>query len=108
VLTRATIRLNRLKNFWQYVDNVASKTNTAKGFIMSVGIGELPWIRQGTFSLWQNKEDMKAFAYQMHEHIEVIQKTRKENWYSEEMFIRFKPLATSGSLKGKDPLEGKL
>src|SRR4051812_493458 len=29
VLTRATIRLKRLKNFWQHVDSVASKTNSA-------------------------------------------------------------------------------
>jgi len=108
VLTRAKIRLKRLKNFWQHVDTVASKTATAKGLILSAGIGELPWIKQGTFSIWQSKEHMKAFAYQTPEHTEVIQKTRKENWYSEEMFIRFKPVAAFGSLKGSNPLEGKL
>jgi hypothetical protein len=108
VLTRAKIRLKRLKNFWQHVDTVASKTATAKGLILSAGIGELPWIKQGTFSVWQSKEHMKAFAYQTPEHTEVIQKTRKENWYSEEMFIRFKPVAAFGSLKGANPLEGKL
>jgi hypothetical protein len=108
VLTRATIRLKRLRNFWQYVDSIASKTPGAKGLILSAGIGELPWIKQGTFSVWRSKEHMKAFAYQMHEHIEVIQKTRQENWYSEEMFIRFKPVAAFGSLKGINPLDGKL
>jgi len=108
VLTRATIRLKRLKTFWQNVDGVASKTAAAKGLILSVGIGELPWIKQGTFSVWQSKEHMKAFAYRMQEHIEVIQKTREEKWYSEEMFIRFKPIAVFGSLKGSNPLEGKL
>ena len=108
VLTRATIRLKRLKSFWQHVDSVASKTTAARGLILSAGIGELPWIKQGTFSVWQSKEHMKAFAYQMHEHIEVIQRTRKENWYSEEMFIRFKPVAALGSLKGINPLDGKL
>jgi hypothetical protein len=108
VLTRATIRLKKLKNFWQHVDAVASKTNTAKGFIMSVGIGELPWIKQGTFSVWQNTEHMKNFAYGMQEHLEVIRKTRDENWYSEEMFTRFKPVASYGSLNGNNPLAGKL
>jgi len=44
----------------------------------------------------------------MQEHTEVIRKTRDEHWYSEEMFIRFKPIASFGSLNGNDPLKGKL
>jgi hypothetical protein len=44
----------------------------------------------------------------MQQHVEVIQKTRNENWYSEEMFIRFKPIASFGSLNGNNPLKGKL
>jgi hypothetical protein len=108
VLTRATIRLNRLKNFWTHVDGIASQMQTADGFIMSVGIGERPWIKQATFSVWESKERMKQFAYKQTQHTEVIQKTRKENWYSEEMFVRLKPIASFGSLNGKDPLKGKL
>ena len=108
VLTRATIRLNRLKNFWKHVDGVASQMQAANGFIMSVGIGEMPWIKQATFSVWESKEQMKQFAYKQQQHTEVIQKTRKENWYKEEMFVRLKPIASFGSLNGKDPLKGKL
>ena len=40
----------------------------------------------------------------MHQHQEVIKKTRKENWYSEDMFVRFIPLHTNGTIKGSDPL----
>jgi hypothetical protein len=108
VLTRATIRLKRLKNFWKHVDGVAVQTQSAPGFITSVGIGEMPWIKQATFSVWESKEAMKAFAYKTQHHTEVIQKTRNENWYSEEMFIRFKLIASFGSLNGNDPLKGKL
>jgi heme-degrading monooxygenase HmoA len=68
----------------------------------------MPWIKQATFSIWQSKAAMKQFAYQMKEHAEVIRKTRQDNWYSEEMFIRFKILASFGSLHGKNPLAGKL
>jgi hypothetical protein len=93
ILTRATIRLNRLKNFWSHVDGVASQMATAKGFITSYGIGEVPFIKQATFSIWQSKEHMKNFAYKMKDHAEVIRKTHKEQWYSEEMFVRFKVLA---------------
>jgi hypothetical protein len=51
---------------------------------------------------------MKAFAYQTYNHKKIIQKTRKERWYSEEMFARFIPLKTFGTLNGSDPLAGKL
>lgn len=108
VLTRATIRLSRLKHFWSNVAPVASKMNGAEGFIFSVGIGELPWIKQATFSVWKSKEEMQQFAYRMHEHREVIQKTKKEEWYSEDMFVRFTIIAVSGTLRGCNPLKAIL
>jgi uncharacterized protein DUF3291 len=96
VLTRATIRINRLKNFWKNVNAVSDKMQNAPGFILSYGIGEVLWIKQATFSVWQNKESMKAFAYNMQQHVEVIKKTREEKWYKEEMFVRFRILAVKG------------
>lgn len=108
VLTRATIRINRLQHFWKHVNSVARHMSSADGFITSLGIGEVPWVKQATFSIWQNKESLKNFAYKMHDHTEVIKKTRQEKWYSEDMFVRFKILASYGSLDGADPLQGKL
>lgn len=108
VLTRATIRLSKLKAFWQNVGAAANEMASSPGFITSLGIGELPYIKQATFSIWNNTTDMKVFAYQTHNHKKIIQKTRKERWYSEDMFVRFKPLKTFGTLNGNDPLEGKL
>lgn len=104
VLTRATIRMGKLKYFWRNVAPVAAKMNAAGGFVYSAGIGELPWIKQATFSVWASKEAMMAFAYGMKEHAEVIQKTRKQRWYSEDMFTRFKLLQHWGTIKGSDPL----
>lgn len=108
VLTRATIRVSKLAAFWKNVDSVAAKMEGAPGFITSLGIGEVPWIKQATFSIWKSKNEMKNFSYKMNEHTKVIQKTKMENWYSEDMFIRFKPVASFGTLHGKDPLGGNL
>jgi len=105
VLTRATIRLYKLHRFWKYVNPVASQMATAKGFITSVGIGEVPWIKQATFSIWESKEAMKTFAYTLPEHAEVIRKTHTENWYSEELFVRFKIEQSTGNLNGKLPFQ---
>lgn len=98
-LTRATIRLSRLKNFWSNVAGVANKMATAKGLIASFGIGEAPWIKQATFSIWENKSAMKDFAYSMQEHSTVIKKTRSENWYKEELFVRFRIISVKGFAK---------
>jgi len=108
VLTRATIRLSKLKAFWQNVQAAASPLQKAEGFLMSVGIGEVPWIKQATFSVWQNKQAMKQYAYGTKQHAQVIGKTRKENWYSEELFVRFKVLQASGTLNGINPLQDYL
>jgi heme-degrading monooxygenase HmoA len=105
ILTRATIRISRLSHFWKQVDRVAEKMSTSPGFITSVGIGEVPWIKQATFSIWESKEAMKNFAYRMQEHADVVRKTRQENWYSEEMFVRFQIIENEGSLRGQNPLK---
>lgn len=104
VLTRATIRISKLKNFWSNVDDVAGLMTKSKGFITSFGIGEAPLYRQATFSVWASLDDVKGFAYRSREHAEVIKRTRNENWYREELFARFKPIATFGTLQGKAPL----
>jgi hypothetical protein len=106
VLTRATIRLNRLRNFWANVGGVSALMAHARGYILSFGIGEAPVYRQATFSVWQSIDDVKAFAYASREHAEVIKKTRLENWYSEELFARFAPVASFGTINGIDPLNG--
>jgi len=96
VLTRATIRIKRLKNFWSNVGGVADKMPFAKGLLISYGIGEIPWVKQATFSVWENKNAMQEFAYNLQQHIEVIHKTRNENWYKEELFVRFHILSVKG------------
>lgn len=108
VLTRATIRLKKLKAFWQAVPSVAEHLQQRPGFIASVGIGEVPFFKQATFSLWEQLDHAKQFAYHTTTHAAVIHKTRKEQWYSEEMFVRFRPLHSEGSLHGCNPLSGKI
>ncbi len=94
-LTRATIRINRLKAFWKAVPSSSAALIHNPGLLFSVGVGEIPLIKQATFSVWKSEKDLKLFAYQSKEHSEVIQRTRSEQWYSEELFYRFKILSSS-------------
>jgi hypothetical protein len=104
VLTRAAIRWRRLAAFWSAVPAASHRLAHAEGLVAAVGIGEVPLVRQATFSLWRSESEMQAFAYQSAEHREAIRRTREEGWYSEELFARFVPVASEGSWTGRDPL----
>ena len=103
-LTRATIRIKALPSFWKHVPQTSQALREADGLLCSIGLGELPFIRQATFSVWENAEALKNYAYKNALHKEVIKRTREENWYKEELFARFKPLKAEGLWNGKNPL----
>lgn len=105
VITRATIKANKLVKFWRYVPTSQRPIQQGcAGLIYTKGIGEVPLVQMATFSLWENMESLKNFAYKSPEHQEAIRKTRQLNWYKEEMFVRFQPYRSVGTWGGKDLL----
>jgi hypothetical protein len=108
VLTRATIRWSRLSAFWSAVPSTSRALDGANGLLASIGVGEAPFFRQATFSLWRSETEMKAFAYATPGHREAMRRTRDEGWYAEELFARFVPIASEGTWGGRDPLSGIL
>jgi heme-degrading monooxygenase HmoA len=105
VLTRATIRPQRLQRFWQFVPDTSAELDAARGRIASIGIGEAPFFRQATLSFWHDEESVKDFAYRSPKHREVVRLTREEAWYSEELFARFEVVGSEGTWGGVNPLE---
>ena len=55
--------LKTAKKILEYVQSVSDSMHKAEGFIKSYGIGEMPYFKQTTFSIWENKTAMKQFAY---------------------------------------------
>jgi len=104
VLTRASINWRALPGFWRFVPRTSKALDAAPGLICSIGLGELPLVRQATFSVWESEDAMKQYAYRNTLHQEVMRRTRSENWYSEELFARFKPVKSIGTWAGSDPL----
>ncbi len=88
IITRARINLNKLPGFWANVPKASKAIKAAKGLVFTKGIGEWPLIEQATFSIWEDKEKMMAYAYN-DTHKEIIAKTKKQQWYKEELFARF-------------------
>ena len=97
VLTRATIKNKHLFRFWKYVPVAQKPIVNADGLIFTKGFGEVPVKQMVTFSIWESVEAMRQYAYHSPEHVEAIRKTRKHEWFSEELFARFQLYKTLGS-----------
>jgi len=101
VITRAAIHFNRIKEFRNNIKRAATEMRKADGYILSAGVGENPFLDQATFSIWENLQSMKNYAYKSTNHSDVIKLTRERNWYSEELFARFEIIECNGSLNGQ-------
>ncbi len=104
IITRANVRRRSWKAFGAASEVVDAELHQAPGLIDVVGIGETPVGALATFSLWESLAAARAFAYSMPDHVEVMRRTRAEDWYAEEMFARFEPFASIGTWNGRDPL----
>jgi hypothetical protein len=104
MITRADVRPRSWRAFSRDAHVVDKELHTSDGLLAVVGIGEAPVLRLGTFSLWRDAEAIRKFAFGRPEHSRVVQRTRQENWYGEEMFARFVPYWSAGTWDGRDPL----
>jgi len=106
-LTRATIKPSILMKFWNRVPNISHVIGQDPNVRFKIGIGEVPFLHQVTFSIWPNTDSMAAFARDpTGPHGQAIKAVRDGKWFQEELYARFRILGDSGSWRGKSPLEG--
>ncbi len=103
VLTRATIKPSILMRFWGRVPGISKVIGSDPNVAFKIGIGEVPWLHQITFSIWPDAAKMARFA-RTGRHAEAIQAVRSQNWFKEELYARFHVLSDSGSWNGASPL----
>lgn len=108
VVTRATIKFNKLRTFWKYVPTSQSYLVNNPDLLFTKGIGEVPFTQMATFSIWKSEEALKQFAYRHKNHRDAIKMTHQQNWYKEELFSRFQPFKSVGRWDGEDVLKGFL
>jgi hypothetical protein len=106
VLTRARIHLRRQLRFWSAVPAVDASLRDHPDILLTLGMGEVPYLRQATLSVWRSEAALRQWAYGNAEHAAVIRRTRAESWYAEDLFARFRLLHTYGTFRGSDPLRG--
>jgi len=98
VLTRASIARKQALRFWWNVPRASRGVQDQPGLRYAKGVGEYPLVEQATMSVWNSTDELDAFAYRSRQHAPMVQKTRKHQWYSEEMFIRMEVLNVIGEL----------
>ncbi|MEM7519493.1 MAG: spheroidene monooxygenase [Pseudomonadota bacterium] len=106
-LTRATIKPSILARFWGRVPNISAVIGQDPNVMFKIGIGEVPWLHQVTFSIWPDAQRMAGFA-RTGPHAEAIRAVREEGWFREELYARFTLLAEEGTWGGTSPLKGSL
>jgi len=104
-LTRATIRPSVLLRFWGRVPDISAVIGQDRNVVFKIGIGEVPWLHQVTFSIWPDAAAMAAFARGDGPHGRAIRAVREEGWFREELYARFAILGDAGTWQGGRPLE---
>jgi spheroidene monooxygenase len=99
-LTRASVRTNKAIRFWQRVPDISRRIGSDPNVIFKIGVGELPWLHQVTFSIWPDERAMAAFARRDGAHARAIQAVRAGDWFAEEMYARFRVIGESGTWGG--------
>ncbi len=103
-LTRATIKFTTLLKFWGKVPDVQQLIKSDKNVLFKIGLGEVPGRQQVTFSIWPSQSAMNEFARHNGAHAEAIKSVRRDNWFSEELYARFKIFDEIGTWDLKSPL----
>ena len=99
-LTRASIKPLKANAFWKKAQPAEVSINQSEGVILSAGLGEAPYLRQATFTIWEGESALNAYA-QQGAHLAAIKAAYGQQYFSESMFTRFTPSDMEGTWRGK-------
>jgi hypothetical protein len=99
-LTRASIRPSKAGQFWEKAKPAEDAIALASGKILTAGVGEAPYLRQATFTIWDDVQSLEQYA-QKGAHLSAIKAAYGQAYFSESMFTRFKVIKAQGIWQGK-------
>ncbi|MEM1272505.1 MAG: spheroidene monooxygenase [Pseudomonadota bacterium] len=100
-LTRATIKPSIMMKFWGRVPAISDVIGENDDVIFKIGVGEVPWFHQVTFSVWPSTRAMDSFARASGPHARAIRAVREGQWFSEELYARFAVTEVTGTWEGR-------
>jgi hypothetical protein len=101
-LTRAHLRLRGVLDFWARVPAINRQLLNSPGLRLALGIGELPWVRPITFSVWDDVASLEGFA-RGDAHGAGARAAALRGWFAESLFFRFAAVGSAGTIDGRDP-----
>ena len=104
-LTRATVRPGHALRFWRRVPDISAVIGDDPDVAFKIGIGEVPLLHQITFSIWPDAASMARFARADGPHARAIAAVRAGDWFSEELYARFRVTDTRGRWQGACPID---
>ena len=103
VLTLGRLRVSQAVRFLRTSAKAEAAARSAPGLIWASGLARPPFV--ATCSLWQGQDAIAAYAYGGGgAHPGAISVDRAKAFHHESAFIRFRPVAESGGLAGRNPL----
>lgn len=104
-LTRATVKPSVALKFWGHTPGIEDVIGADPNVAFKIGIGEVPWLQQVTFSIWPDQASMNDFARRDGPHARAIRAVRDGDWFREELYARFRVLGDVGQWEGGRPLQ---
>jgi hypothetical protein len=98
-LTRASIKISKANAFWRDAKPAHDAMADATGCLLAAGVGEAPFLRQATFTMWENVVAMNQYA-RTGAHMAAIKTSYGQQYFSESMFVRFIAQEPQGVYKG--------
>lgn len=100
-LTRATLRPGKALRFWRHGPQISARIGADPAVRLKIGLGEMPYFRQATFSVWPDAASMARFARTAGPHEAAIRAVREEDLFAEELYARFRVSAADGTWHGR-------
>lgn len=105
VLTLGRPRLLRFPRFIRTSRAAEHLAVGHPGMVVGTAAARLPRFVM-TFSIWRTVSEMRDYALGRPDprHLNAIKADRRKTFHHQEAFVRFRPYASSGSWRGRDPL----
>jgi hypothetical protein len=104
VLTLGHLRFRRVVEFLRTSARAEKQVAESPGSLWATGLANPAQRIVATLSLWENTEQMRAYATRSTGHAAALRSEAKRSFHHMGSFVRFRPYAVTGSLDGRNPL----
>ncbi len=99
-LTRASIRPSKAAVFWRHAPPSQTSLHVSDGCLVAAGLGEIPLLRQATFTVWESEAAMERFS-RRGAHLDALRAAASGEYFSETLFARFMIEDLKGTWQGR-------